>query len=129
MNARELKHMAQLTEWKERVSACRSSGMTVRAWCEEQGIANKTYYYWEKEVLAEAGRQMSKSESGKEKRFVEMPALPERSTQADNDVAQAQEVKPALAAKLWIKGEALEIYAGADEGMLEALVRILKDAE
>lgn len=127
MNARELKHMAQLTEWKERVAACRGSGMSVRVWCQEHGIANKTYYYWEKEVLAEAGRQMAKTESGKEKRFVEMPALPERSAQADND--QAQEAKPALAAKLWIRGEALEIYAGADERMLEALVRILKDAE
>ena len=94
---------------------------------QEQGIANKTYYYWEKEVLAEAGRQMAKTESGKEKRFVEMPALPEKSTQADR--VQAQEAKPALAAKLWIKGEAMEIYAGADERMLEALVRILKDAE
>ena len=87
MNARELKHMAQLREWKERVSACWGSGMSVRACCQEQGIANKTYYYWEKEVLADAGRQMAKTESGKEKRFVEMPALPERSIQADRDQA------------------------------------------
>ena len=45
MNAQELKHRARLEEWKERVAACRSSGMSVRGWCQEQGIAYKTYYY------------------------------------------------------------------------------------
>ena len=29
MNARELKHMARIAEWKEKVGACRSSGKTV----------------------------------------------------------------------------------------------------
>ena len=119
MNARELKHMAQLTEWKEKVAACRSSGLSVRAWCREQGIANKTYYYWEKEILSEAGRQMAALEGGG--RFVEVPALPERPPEANRGAA--------LAAKLRIKSGELEIYAGADEAAVEMLVRALKDAE
>ena len=60
-------------------------------------------------------------ESAVEKRFVEIPALPE---QADNSGR-----KPTLAAKLRIKGRELEVYVGADETMLAALVQILKDAE
>ena len=35
MNARELKHMARLTEWKEKVALLRSSGQPVRTRCRE----------------------------------------------------------------------------------------------
>ena len=58
MNTYELKHMARVAEWKEKVAACRSSGQTVRGWCEEQGINRKKYYYWERTVLAEAEKQL-----------------------------------------------------------------------
>ena len=50
--------MARVAEWKEKVAACRSSGQTVRGWCEEQGINRKRYYYWERTVLAEAEKQL-----------------------------------------------------------------------
>ncbi|MBP5578762.1 MAG: hypothetical protein J6X56_04675 [Ruminococcus sp.] len=32
-------------EWIERIRECRSSGRTVKDWCEEKGICRKTYYY------------------------------------------------------------------------------------
>ncbi len=121
MNARELKHMARLTEWKEKVASCRSSGQPVRAWCRAQGIAVKTYYYWEKEILSEAGRQMAAQESGAGSRFVEVPALPER--------IPVRDTGPALAAKLRVRSGELEIYAGADEVMVRTLLRVLRDAE
>ena len=120
MNARELKHMARIAEWKEKVGACRSSGQTVRNWCQEQGIAIKTYYYWEKKVLQEAGAQAAELEEIGN-RFVEVPALPER--------AEAGGREPALAAKLRIKSGELEIYAGAEAATVEMLVRVLRDAE
>lgn len=119
MNPRELKHMARLTEWKERVAACRSSGMSVRAWCREQGIANKTYYYWEKEILSEAGRQMAALE--RESQFVKVPALPKGLSVSDGGSA--------LAAKLRMRDGELEIYAGADGAVVETLLRALKNAE
>lgn len=120
MNAQELKHMARVEEWKGRVAECRSSGQSVRAWCREQGIAYKTYYYWEKEILSEAGRQMGLLGRGAESSFVELPALPERTD---------MDTKSGLAAKLRIGGGELEVYAGADERLFAALVGVLKDAE
>lgn len=120
MNAQELKHRARLEEWKERVAACRSSGMSVRGWCQEQGIAYKTYYYWEKEVLSEAVRQAAALNSV-ENRFVEMPALAEYVSDSERE--------PVLAAKLRIKSGELEIYAGAEAATVEMLVRVLRDAE
>ena len=35
MNVNAVKHQAQLLEWKGRVADCRSSGMSVKHWCEE----------------------------------------------------------------------------------------------
>lgn len=51
MSVQELKHAAKLQEWSTRVAECRSSGISVKAWCAEQRIALKTYYNWEKEIL------------------------------------------------------------------------------
>ena len=59
----ELKHAAKLQEWSIRVAECRSSGTTVKAWCEGQGIALKTYYSWERQIVREATRQYALPQS------------------------------------------------------------------
>ena len=55
----ELKLAARMQEWSTRIAECRSSGMSVRAWCKEQGIAIQTYYRWEKRFVTEATQQLS----------------------------------------------------------------------
>ena len=40
-----VKREEQAQEWSARIQACRESGMSVSAWCRENGIAVKTYYY------------------------------------------------------------------------------------
>ena len=57
MGVRALKHAALLQEWSARIMECRSSGMTVKAWCEGQGISIKTYYYWERHFIEQAGQR------------------------------------------------------------------------
>ena len=53
----ELKHAAKVQEWSARVAECRSSGIGVQAWCREHGIALKTYYNWERQIVKEATQQ------------------------------------------------------------------------
>ena len=57
-DVQELKLAARMQEWSARVAECRSSGMSVRAWCKEQGIAIQTYYRWEKRFVTEATQQL-----------------------------------------------------------------------
>ena len=122
MGARELKHAAMRREWEGKVAECRSSGINVKTWCEEQGIDRRTYYRWEKEILARGGQQqMAVVGSVAGSRFVEVPALLEGASGADYG--------PGLAAKLRMRGGELEIYAGADSTVVETLLRALKDAE
>ena len=52
-----LKHAAKVQEWSVRIAECRSSGIGVKAWCREHGIALKTYYNWEREIVREATQQ------------------------------------------------------------------------
>ena len=56
MDVNEVKHQAKLLEWKEKVADCRSSGVGVKHWCEENGFSPKTYYRWEREILGKARR-------------------------------------------------------------------------
>ena len=50
----EAKHESYLQLWRERVLECRNSGKTVVAWCAENGIKTKTYYYWQQRVWDKA---------------------------------------------------------------------------
>ena len=53
----ELKHAGKVQEWSVRIAECRGSGIGVKAWCREHGIALKTYYNWERQIVKEATRQ------------------------------------------------------------------------
>ena len=54
MDVRAIKHAAKLSEWQERILACRSSGIPVKTWCEKNNISIKSYYRWERLYMAEA---------------------------------------------------------------------------
>ena len=41
----------QLAAWTDRISECEKSGKTVTAWCAENGIKVKNYYYWHSKVI------------------------------------------------------------------------------
>lgn len=46
MDTQEVKRQHRLNQWIEIVRQCRSSGQTVSAWCAENNINPKRYYYW-----------------------------------------------------------------------------------
>ena len=42
------------SQWAECIKAFRNSGMTIRAWCEENNIGEKAFYYWQRKFRKEA---------------------------------------------------------------------------
>lgn len=44
------KHESMINVWRERVRECKTSGLTVAEWCEQNHINKKTYFYWQKQV-------------------------------------------------------------------------------
>ena len=53
MNANQMKHAANLEAWKERIMRCRSSGLSVNAWCRGNQVSASTYYRWEREIFGQ----------------------------------------------------------------------------
>lgn len=46
-----LNRQEKIAVWSERVTACRSSGISVRVWCEGNGINTASYYKWQKKLF------------------------------------------------------------------------------
>ena len=112
MTSAELKHRAKLQGWSARIQDCRSSGLSVRAWCRQEEINAATYYRWERELLALAETEPCSSVSAV--RFAELPAP----KQGSRNVAER-------CATLRIGSASLDIYSGCDSEQLKMLVELL----
>ncbi len=51
----------KLALWAERVSACRSSDLSVRDWCKENDICEQTYYRWQRKLYGIVKAQQEQS--------------------------------------------------------------------
>lgn len=97
---------SKLHEWAQVVSRCRGSGISVRQWCQENGINISSYYKWQRKVYAVAQAQQ-------EGRFVEVtPVQP---------VAVG-----GVVVTVRIAGAELDIHSGADAATVEAVLRAVK---
>ena len=52
----KLNHSKHLAMWQQQVYGCRNSGTTVKAWCAQNGVTEKSYYYRQRKVW-EAAQQ------------------------------------------------------------------------
>ena len=119
MTVTEMKHTAKRQEWQEKIMECRSSGMSVKQWCEGQGVTTTTYYRWEREIF---GRLEKK---GKETQALAV-SRPE--------FVEAPVVKPCglpgqTIMRLRMGAMEVDIYAGTGISEIEAICRALKYAE
>lgn len=46
MNEKTFRQDRKRRQWIERILACKASGLPVRTWCEQNGVACSTYYHW-----------------------------------------------------------------------------------
>ena len=93
----------KLAMWTERVSACRSSGQSVKSWCRENGVSEQTYYKWQRKLLEELEAQR-----------VQFAAVP---VPVSNRAVAAVEYGAVR----------VEVYAGADSETLQALLRAVRE--
>ena len=63
---------ALLQEWAERIKECRSSKLTVKAWCLEHGIKLSTYYTWQKRVFNAVSNKLQPSTGNSAPVFAEI---------------------------------------------------------
>lgn len=97
-------HQQKAAQWLSRIEACRSSGMSVRDWCAEQGLSYHTYYKWQQRLF-----QACSTES---QQFYEVDCC--QSTGSATVTLRAGEYS-------------LDIYAGADSGTIASVLRAIKE--
>ena len=124
MTAREARHNATLAKWRGIVIACRGSGLSVRDWCEQEGVGLRSYYRHEREFLdlisAEQRGPSDPFWTADRPVFAELPAP--KQEPVTRQTGQA-------AATVHIGTVAMDIYDGAAEETLRTLLRVLRHAE
>lgn len=98
---------ARVALWANRVSECRSSGLSVKVWCEENGVNLHTYYKWQKRLFGMAQEQ-------RQAQFTEILSS-QRST--------------GIAITIRIRDIEANVHNGADTTIVESILRILSHAE
>ena len=93
-----LNSQQKLTLWGKRVADCRSSGLSVAAWCSENGVSTASYYKWQSKLYHLSAPQ-----------FVELNRKPK-----------------AAVAVLHIGDAEVEISSGIDEETLTTICLVLK---
>ena len=97
-----------LLEWSERIASCRNSGMSVKDWCQANGIPLSTYYNQQRKVFEAA---KSSSVKNQKAQFTEIH-LPQR-------------ISTPLAT-IRIGDTEADIYPGADEETIRTICLVLK---
>ena len=103
----QLNGQTKMALWVERISACRSSGLSVKNWCRENAVCEQTYYKWQKKIFAMAKAQQ-------EQQFAEV--TPVMSGSGNGQIALS----------IHADGIAADIHNGADPATVEAVLHILK---
>ena len=97
-----LNSQEKISVWSERIAACRSSGISVRAWCEENGISTASYYKWQKKLFHLAAQSSPQ--------FAEVCVAPTAK----------------ISATVHLGNISVDIHSGADAETTAMLMRILQ---
>ena len=96
----------RLEKWISRFMACRSSGMTIRIWCQENQVPEKSYYFWQRHLFGAVSRQ---------NHFVQ-PVFAE--------ITPPQPIQTAgIVVTVRCSGMKADIYNGADAATIKAQIR------
>ena len=116
MDVRTMKHAAKLAEWSEKVQACRSSGLPVKEWCEQNNVCSKTYYTWERVYLAEVSKQLGIPEQLPVARTNQIVRVdPSQMPDEMEVVGAAPAVQTTLNAKITLRYQANLLLTSRDE--------------
>ena len=81
----KITHEIRLSNWKAVIEQCslRQAGQTVKQWLADNGINEKTYYYWQRRIRKEVFGQInlpqpSQSQEPVSVSFAEIPVIPEQ---------------------------------------------------
>jgi len=126
MKLQNLKRQMRLQEWALQINAQRQSGLSVRKWCEENGIGYKCFYYRLRQVqeeMLEALEAKNTSKSSKLAVIKDNQLQTKHETPVFAPVTIPQSKGAALT--VWLGSYAVDIQNGADAGTIDQVLRVV----
>jgi len=128
MKVQRASQQIKLLEWSAQIDECMKSGLSVKQWCEINGIPKKTYYYRLKRVREEVLEAMETGSIHKMAGMAGISAVsettqlgPEQPVFAALPVPQGK----SAAVTVWVGGCAVEIHNGADDAVVEQALKVV----
>lgn len=123
MDVQKATHEIRLQQWISIIKECRSSGKSVKSWCEEKGISEKSYFYWQRrareaacqELTAYQEKQVTKTEPSS----TSTPVFAECRIPEENHASEA-------AVTIHLNGAVVEIHHGAEASVVERILHALR---
>jgi putative transposase len=75
MTSKQMARQVRLSQWAGIIRERIESGKSIRKWCEEHGVQEKTYYYWQRK-LREAACEMIEQRKAPDMLSKGKPLLP-----------------------------------------------------
>lgn len=94
----------EMQEWYDKIRSCRSSSLSVRAWCRENNVPISSFYYWQKKIFNRV--------FGRESKFAEIPIPVKSNFEA--------------IARLTVNGIAVELLSGISATEIAEIIAGLK---
>ena len=69
----KITHQMRLQQWSKIISECLASGQNKTAWCRQNGISDKKFFYWQKILRREA---YALTETSNDKTLIPVTAQP-----------------------------------------------------
>lgn len=117
MDTRQIAHEMRLERWEKVLRERKASGLSIRRWCRDNGVNEKTYYYWQRKLREKVCGQLV---VGREE-----PQTPAIFTQVRLPASPG----PASDGKLVIRlnGAEVEIHGEVPSATVETVIRALAD--
>ena len=123
MEISDAKRLAKLRGWSEMIGARSASGLTVRTWCQENGISVKTYYYRLKRVRLAALQEQGSADVYLPSREAPSPIFAE----LDFGSPANHLTSGSCAATVRIGGIAIDINNGADPALISVTLSMARE--
>jgi len=118
MDTRKIAGELRLGHWAGNMRERKDSGLSVRRWCREQGISEKTYYYWQRKLRESACERLAQ---GNDSALV--PATP-----AFAQIQLPKESSGDGNITIRLSGAEVEITGHASAEVVESVLRILRES-
>lgn len=101
--------------WRDRIKECRQSGLSVKAWCQQNGLKSSAYYYWVKRFKVSEQQEATDNNT-----FAEVILLPQSQSNSQNALPLKAELS------LSFGNYSISIPNGFDPETLAEIVKVLQ---